>query len=106
EHVPDPEAVLKVCERMLRPGGVVYLTTPNGSYDLGNTPGALDPTTKQHLRAIPMNELAKMLSPRGRIAALETHHEGRVAFGAYTPGKKRGRVVLYGGQSVEEWSPS
>src|SRR5262249_55429731 len=29
EHVPDPDQVLKTAACLLRPGGVLYLTTPN-----------------------------------------------------------------------------
>jgi SAM-dependent methyltransferase len=29
EHVPDPERILKVALDLLRPGGILYLTTPN-----------------------------------------------------------------------------
>jgi SAM-dependent methyltransferase len=30
EHVPDPNALLASARRLLRPGGMLYLTTPNG----------------------------------------------------------------------------
>jgi SAM-dependent methyltransferase len=33
EHVPDPVGVLRDCRRILRPGGLVYVSIPNGPND-------------------------------------------------------------------------
>ena len=47
EHVHDPVSVLAACFRALRPGGVIWISTPNfaaqGNRDFGPSWAALDP---------------------------------------------------------------
>lgn len=106
EHVPDPQATLDACERLLQPDGIVYISTPNGAYDRGFKQLApFERDGVQHLRAVPVQELGLWLHRRGRVEALEEHHEGRVGFAAYRPKAYKGRVVMHGGFSVEQWSP-
>ena len=105
EHVPDPEHTLAVCEQLLAPGGRVYVSTPNGAFEQGNLPTWNIVQRKGHLRAIPIHELAEQLNARGDITHLEQTNGDRVAFAAYTPRRKRGKVVFYNGGSWEQWSP-
>lgn len=105
EHVPDEAAALAVCEALLEPDGVVYLSTPNGGFDRGDQPWWNRIEPKQHLRAIPGLDLAEMLASRGEVVDLQLHHDARVSFAAYRPGPRKGKVVLHGGVSAEIWSP-
>ena len=109
EHVPDVEEALKVAESMLRKGGRVYLSTPNGAYERGNLPAWGRVERKGHLRATPIHELAELVTGRGRIEDVRLHvgdpSDPRLTFLSYTPRKPKGKVVFYGGGAWEPWSP-
>jgi glycosyltransferase involved in cell wall biosynthesis/SAM-dependent methyltransferase len=105
EHVPDIDKTLALCESLIRPGGRVYISTPNGAFEQGNLPNWHVVMRKGHLRAIPMHQLAELLNERGEINELEHTNGDRVAFAAYTPTKKKGKIVFYAGGSWEPWSP-
>lgn len=50
EHVPAPGSFLARCEALLRPGGLMYLTTPNfASFDRRVMQGAWGPIHREHL---------------------------------------------------------
>ena len=106
EHVPDIEFTLDRIEDLVAPGGRVYLSTPNGAFEQGQLPGWAKVERKGHLRALPLSELAEVLSPRGEIVALGQTNGDRVGFAAYKPGRKKGRVVFYAGAGWEPWSPA
>jgi len=105
EHVPDVEKTLDLCESLLAPGGVVYVSTPNGAYERGAINAWARVERKGHLRAIPVHELAETFSHRGEIENLELQHEERVTFASYRPGKRKGRITFYAGAGWEPWSP-
>lgn len=102
EHVPDPDQALKACERLLNPGGRVYVSTPNGVYDPHADWAAMTP--KQHMRAWPVHELLERLSRRGEIAIADM--DQGIAVCGYTPGRRRGKVVFFGGPAPETWVPN
>lgn len=104
EHVPDPDAALRVCERMVTPGGRVYVSTPDGAYEAGNLPRWDVVERKGHLRAWPAVELAERLNRRGNVRVMDLGQGLTVA--GYTPGRKRGRVVFYAGGCFERWAPN
>jgi glycosyltransferase involved in cell wall biosynthesis/cyclopropane fatty-acyl-phospholipid synthase-like methyltransferase len=109
EHVPDVEKALEVAESMLRPGGRVYLSTPNGAFERGNLSTWARVERKGHLRALPVHELAELIIKRGRIEDVRLHAvdpaDPRLTFLSYTPRKSKGKVVFYGGGAWEPWSP-
>lgn len=106
EHVPDIEKTLEVCESLLRPGGRVYISTPDGAFEHGNLPNWAKVERKGHLRAIPIHQLAEALNHRGEVHQLEHTDGDRVAFSSYTPQRKKGKIVFYAGGGWEQWSPA
>jgi 2-polyprenyl-3-methyl-5-hydroxy-6-metoxy-1,4-benzoquinol methylase/glycosyltransferase involved in cell wall biosynthesis len=106
EHVPDIEKTLKVCESLLRPGGRIYVSTPDGAFENGQLPNWAKVERKGHLRAIPIHELAEMISARGEVKALHVGDGDRVTFCGYIPKKRKGTVTLYAGAGWEPWSPA
>lgn len=66
EHVPDPEVVLDELHRVLRPNGVLAISTPNRDvYSPGNP---------FHLRELKPSELAEELSRRFHSVVLRRQH--------------------------------
>lgn len=106
EHVPDIDRTLDVIESLLAPGGRVYLSTPNGAFERGQLPNWARVERKGHLRAIPLSELAEIMSARGEITALAETAGDRVGFASYKPAPRKGRVVFYAGAGWEPWSPA
>ena len=106
EHVPDTVRTLEVIEKLLAPGGRVYLSTPNGAFERGQLQSWARVERKGHLRAIPIHAFAEQLMQRGVIEDLEETNGDRVTFAAYTPSPRKGTVSLYAGASWEPWSPT
>lgn len=106
EHVPDVARTLTVCEKLLRPGGRVYVTTPNGAYERGSINGWAQVERKGHLRALPAAEFTGLLLGRGDVVTLELQHDDRLTFAAYRPRRRKSRVVFHAAGSWEPWSPA
>lgn len=96
EHVPDVDRLLSACERMLAPGGRIYLSTPNGTFGAGNNP--------HHLRALRAIDLGEILRARGRIEDMAVGPDG-VTIASYKPAERRGKVAIYTGPSWMAWAP-
>lgn len=96
EHVPDVDELLDALERMLKPGGRVFLSTPNGCYGEGGNP--------MHLRAMRSIDLADLLRRRGRLLDMGVGEDG-ITVACYTPEPRRGEVAIYTGAGWEKWHP-
>ncbi|MCP3958350.1 MAG: methyltransferase domain-containing protein [bacterium] len=60
EHVVDDQAFVRQAERLLKPGGWFYLTTPNGDYVLNEPPNR----NPDHVRHYTRDELISLLKER------------------------------------------
>lgn len=96
EHIPDPTDLLKVCEQMVKPGGRVFISTPDGTFGLGNNP--------HHLHAFRAIDLADMLRRRGHLRDMTVGSDG-VTVAAYTPSERREDIGIYCGPNWNTWHP-
>lgn len=98
EHVPDMDEFLTGVEKMCRPGGRVYISTPDGTFGTGQNP--------HHLRAITSKELFDLLRRRGEMHGMISGMDG-VSVAAYEPsfGAKRPTATIYCGPGWQRWSP-
>jgi SAM-dependent methyltransferase len=76
EHVSDPRRLLEACARLVRPGGVLYMTTPHGrgisSRLLGTGWSVVSPP--EHLQLFSIKGLRCVLNGAGlQISSLRTH---------------------------------
>ncbi len=97
EHVPDMNEYLAALERMVKPGGRIYLSTPDGTFGLGHN--------IHHLRALRAVDLADLLRRRGRLDFIGVGSD-TVAVGVYTPGPRKEDVAIYLGPCWNRWHPS
>lgn len=104
EHVPDVEAFLAVCERMLKPGGVVYLSTPDGTFGAGQNP--------HHLRVYRSIDLCDLARRRGKLVDGRTGPDGitflayQPPFGKFSSNETCQEVGIYLGGGWKEWNPA
>lgn len=97
EHVPDLDTFLDALEAMLKPGGRVFLSTPEGCFGTGSNP--------HHLRALRAVDFADHLRRRGKILDFEVGCDG-VNVAAYTPCERREDVGIYLGACWAPWHPT
>lgn len=96
EHIADPTDLLDVCERMVKPDGQIFISTPDGCFGLGGNP--------HHLHAIRSIDLADLLRTRGQLTNMTVGSDG-VSVASYTPREKREHVAIYTGPNWNRWAP-
>lgn len=96
EHVPDMDHLLGVCEQMVRPGGLVVLTTPDGTFGTGLNP--------HHLRVFRSIDLAELLRRRGNLHRMAVGTDG-LTLAAYRPAPRRGELAIHTGAGWMRWAP-
>jgi SAM-dependent methyltransferase len=65
EHVAEPLPALDEWNRVLRPGGILIISTPNRDRLLSRSTGRIEPVNPEHLREFSAAELRTMLSLSG-----------------------------------------
>lgn len=95
EHVPDPAATLDVMCRMVKSGGQIYVSTPQGAYEGGNVPDWARVESKGHLRAMTPSEVSGLLLERGKITDMAS--EQRLIVASTEPRPRPQKVVFYAG---------
>jgi glycosyltransferase involved in cell wall biosynthesis len=106
EHVADPHALLNRLSRWCKAHGRVYLSTPDGTFGLGQNP--------QHLRAYRSVEFADLLRRHGHLENFMVGRDG-ISVGCYTPrygdsdatcrGGTGVDVAIFCGGGIKKWSP-
>lgn len=96
EHVPDVDRLLSVCEQMVKPAGLVILSTPDGTFGTGNNP--------HHLRVLRSIDLAELLRRRGELHRMAVGRDG-LTLAAYRPAPRRGELAIHTGQGWMKWAP-
>ena len=96
EHVPDVDDLLEACERMVKPGGRVYLSTPDGTFGEGGN--------ANHLRALTAAQFVDLVRRRGVVHDFAAGDDG-VTFLGYEPSERNGTVAIHTGSGWETWGP-
>lgn len=96
EHVPDVDLLLTVCERMIKPTGLVLISTPDGTFGTGNN--------AHHLRVLRSIDLAELLRRRGNLYRMAVGRDG-LTLAAYRPAKRKGELAIYTGANWMPWAP-
>lgn len=96
EHVVEPADLLEPCEQMVKPGGRVYVSTPDGVFGTGGNP--------HHLHAYRARDVADILRRRGKLENMMVGVDG-VTVGAYKPLERKGEIAIYTGPGWEKWAP-
>lgn len=99
EHVPDMGYFLGGVEAMVKPGGRVYISTPDGTFGSGNNP--------HHLRALRAVDVFELLRRRGEVQGMISGVDG-VAVASYKPYPnyvQRREAAVYCGPGWQPWSP-
>jgi glycosyltransferase involved in cell wall biosynthesis len=96
EHVPDMDRLLAVCEQMIKPSGLVVISTPDGTFGNGNNP--------HHLRALRSIDLAELLRRRGNLHRMAVGVD-TLTLAAYRPAATRGEITIHTGGNWLRWAP-
>lgn len=96
EHVPDVDRLLTVCETMVKPGGLVLISTPDGTFGTGANP--------HHLRVYRSIDLAELLRRRGDLHRMAVGTDG-LTLAAYRPAKRIGELAIHTGAGWMRWAP-
>src|SRR5262249_19270348 len=72
EHVNDPYAALEEWKRMLKPGGILILTTPNRERLLEVIEGRERPYSPDHLHELSYKELRDEVLPKAGFKILDS----------------------------------
>ncbi len=105
EHVVDPVATLEKVEKMARH---IAITTPYLSWELGHAQGWQEPGIKPHLRIFDLDDMERMLAPRGRIRTLKKQPFGDSGwiFADYeVAAESEKSIVIAALGTFESWSP-
>lgn len=99
EHVPDVNHFLDSIELMVKDGGRVYLSTPDGCFGEGNNP--------HHLRVYRAVDLFELCRRRGQIKNMVAGSDG-VTVICYSPSFAglKPEFGIYVGPGWEKWHPS
>lgn len=106
EHVDDPEETLDALERSAKH---IALTTPYLAWEGGNIPNWDTDEMKGHVRIFDVEDMERLLRPRGRINNLYKQPWGRTGwiFADYAVGARAtGPSIIIGAQmGIEPWGP-
>lgn len=97
EHAMDPDRLLAAAERVLAPGGLVYVSTPEGAFGDGSNP--------HHLRAVRGVDFFDRIAARGAIESFHPGADGVNAV-AYRPQSRRGTAAIVCPAGWERWHPA
>lgn len=96
EHVVDVDRLLRVCEQMIKPEGLIVLSTPDGTFGTGNNP--------HHLRVLRSIDLAELLRRRGELHRMAVGVDS-LTLAAYRPAQRRGELAIHTGAGWMRWAP-
>lgn len=105
EHLQDPEDSIGALELALKPGGRMFLSTPDGAFEKGLIPNWQENLAKQHLRAVTPTEFTRFAMERGDLRGYVSGREGVQVLHYIPAAHYKKHVVLYLGQGWEPWSP-
>jgi hypothetical protein len=107
EHVRDVDEALDACEALLRPGGRVYISTPDGAFDRGNPASGWNTLERKgHLRCLPANDLCEAVMRRGDIKQMHIDDGTGLVTLSYEPKPRLGRIAFYLGPCADPFAVS
>lgn len=76
EHLPNPDDLAKSMRRCAIPGGLLFISTPDGAVEKGNLPNWDHVEYKGHLRSWPAAQFRDWLEKWGTVEAFEVGPDG------------------------------